>query len=165
MSGEPESLPPRRARPPDYLGSECLIEALYRRGRALAGPVVSCECARGLRLRSPPGGGHPGPLRAGASSLLYIYSFICWRLIPHYRDRFSDKRAVLGNTQCRPSSSAAAHKREEEARPPEEEEAEEEAPLGIPRGSRAPFIDGVRATRPRDSPGATEKQCIRARRR
>lgn len=33
---------------------------------------------------------------------LYVYSFICWWLIPHYRDRSTDKRNVLGNTQCAP---------------------------------------------------------------
>lgn len=33
---------------------------------------------------------------------LYAYSFICWWLIPHYRDRSTDKRNVLGNTQCAP---------------------------------------------------------------
>ncbi|KAK1126266.1 hypothetical protein K0M31_004897 [Melipona bicolor] len=35
---------------------------------------------------------------------LYVYSFICWWLIPHYRDRSTDKRTVLGNTQCAPPS-------------------------------------------------------------
>lgn len=35
-------------------------------------------------------------------SHLYAYSFICWWLIPHYRDRSTDKRNVLGNTQCAP---------------------------------------------------------------
>lgn len=30
---------------------------------------------------------------------LYVYSFICWWLIPHYRDRSTDKHNVLGNTQ------------------------------------------------------------------
>lgn len=44
------------------------------------------------QLLSPP---HPPPP-------LYIYSFICWWLIPHYRDRSTDKRNVLGNTQCAP---------------------------------------------------------------
>lgn len=36
------------------------------------------------------------------SSSLFIYLFICWWLIPHYRDRSTDKRSVLGNTQCSP---------------------------------------------------------------
>lgn len=45
------------------------------------------------QLLSPP---HPPP------PPLYIYSFICWWLIPHYRDRSTDKRNVLGNTQCAP---------------------------------------------------------------
>lgn len=47
------------------------------------------------QLPSPP---HPPPP-------FYIYSFICWWLIPHYRDRSTDKRNVLGNTQCAPPSS------------------------------------------------------------
>lgn len=45
------------------------------------------------QLLSPP---HPPP------PPLCIYSFICWWLIPHYRDRSTDKRNVLGNTQCAP---------------------------------------------------------------
>ena len=52
---------------------------------------------------------------------LYIYSFICWWLIPHYRDRSTDKHNVLGNTQCAPPFSklsrsflAIGDRREEE---------------------------------------------------
>lgn len=103
---------------PDYLGSECLIEALYRTDSELLaslGPAPLLEFGGGdttssfslsfsiaaftlsplsasRQLLSPP---HPPPP-------LYIYSFICWWLIPHYRDRSTDKRNVLGNTQCAP---------------------------------------------------------------
>lgn len=104
---------------PDYLGSECLIGALYRTDSELLaslGPAPLLEFGGGdttssfslslsiaaftlsplsasRQLLSPP---HPPP------PPLYIYSFICWWLIPHYRDRSTDKRNVLGNTQCAP---------------------------------------------------------------
>lgn len=47
---------------------------------------------------------HPPPPLRSSSISLYVYSFICWWLIPHYRDRSTDKRNVLGNTQCAPPS-------------------------------------------------------------
>lgn len=100
---------------PDYLGSEYLIEALYRWDSELLAPLlgfgegdtpprprlpafsfslpltpISCILLLSLPLPLPP---------------LYVYSFICWWLIPHYRDRSTDKRNVLGNTQCAPPSS------------------------------------------------------------
>lgn len=116
---------------PDYLGSECLIEALYRWDPGLlaslgrpapllefGGDTTSPLLLPPFRSRSPSSPSHPRfPVPASSSPPpspplpprppppLYIYSFICWWLIPHYRDRSTDKRNVLGNTQCAPPSS------------------------------------------------------------
>ena len=60
--------------------------------------------------------------------LLYTCSFICWWLIPHYRDRSIDKRTVLGNTQCAPPgfrTFASALRRTEREREREREKEKE----------------------------------------
>lgn len=64
------------------------------------------------------------PSLPAAPPPLYVYSFICWWLIPHYRDRSTDKRNVLGNTQCalpipraaEPAASLGHRRREEKGR-------------------------------------------------
>lgn len=51
---------------------------------------------------------NPRARPSAPSPTLHVYSFICCWLIPHYRDRSTDKRNVLGNTQYAPPTSRAA---------------------------------------------------------
>lgn len=130
------SPPPGRSAP-DYLGSECLIEALYRRDRScwLLGCLAPLLVFSQRDTPAPPPRLSPSdPFLSFSRSLsrfshrrrfnchlrlttttnrppphpLYVYSFICCWLIPHYRDRSTDKRTVLGNTQCAPPSSGSS---------------------------------------------------------
>lgn len=88
---------------------------MFNRSIVSVGRAADSPLGRSTPLLKFGGGGillllsHPvllGSLRLLSPSTppphLYAYSFICWWLIPHYRDRSTDKRNVLGNTQCAP---------------------------------------------------------------